>query len=37
MDTLLYICFLIGILGFIALFIPTHHRKDKSNKTSIQH
>lgn len=35
MEPLLYICFLIGILGFIALFVPTHHKK--SDKHGHQH
>jgi hypothetical protein len=36
MDSLLYICFLIGILGFVALLIPTHH-KNKQDKHIPQH
>gem|GEM_PF-2739222 len=36
MDSLLYICFLIGILGFVSLFIPTHHKK-RDDKHLPQH
>lgn len=36
MDSLFYLCVLIGVLGFIALFIPTDS-KNKKNKHGHQH